>query len=119
MYNTTDNKDVNPSSNFVAAERIKPGDLVQHFKRKWYLAKTYGPEMHLHMYDPTYTYKVLYVATHTETKEKLVIYKAMYSNTEMGVKQDQVFARPYDMFMSKVDRTKYPNAEQEFRFEVL
>lgn len=27
------------------------------------------------------------------------------------------FARPYDMFMAKVDREKYPQIKQKYRFE--
>jgi len=54
-------------------------------------------------------YKVLNIATHTETDEKLVIYQAMYDETK-------IYARPYDMFVSKVDREKYPDAEAEYRF---
>lgn len=56
-------------------------------------------------------YRVTDIATHTETDESLVI----YMNTETG----QVYARPFDMFISKVDREKYPEAAQEFRFELL
>ena len=56
-------------------------------------------------------YRVTDIATHTETGESLVI----YMNTETR----QVYARPFAMFVSKVDREKYPDATQEFRFELL
>lgn len=31
----------------------------------------------------------------------------------------RIWNRPYDMFMSKVDKGKYPNATQEYRFEFV
>lgn len=100
--------------------RLMTGCIVKHFKRDDYLAEKYGPEMHYAQYtDYTYMYRILYIATHTETRELLVIYQAMYENDGMGVKYGQVFARPYDMFMSEVDHEKYPNAKQKYRFEMV
>lgn len=62
--------------------------------------------------------KVITVAKHTETGETLVVYecngKVVNSNHEDGV-----YARPIDMFLSKVDREKYPDVEQEYRFELI
>lgn len=75
------------------------GDIVQHFKRKWVSAET-----------SEYLYKVLAFAQHTETGERLVIYQALYSPFK-------VCARPYTMFMSEVDREKYPDIKQQYRFE--
>lgn len=89
-------------------ERLKEGMVVQHFKRE-----TLDPN---ETHSGLYLYMILHVATHTETKEKLVVYKALYRDDEMGI-NFSVMARPYDMFMSEVDRDKYPNIKQKYRFE--
>ena len=75
------------------------GDIVRHFKREWVSADT-----------SEYLYKVLAFAQHTETGERLVIYQALYAPFK-------VCARPYAMFMSEVDREKYPDIRQKYRFE--
>lgn len=51
--------------------------------------------------------KVISIAKHTETEEMFVIYEH----------DENIWARPYDMFNSLVDKEKYPNIEQEYRFE--
>lgn len=75
-------------------ERIKDGvgKIVRHFKGNFYL--------------------ILDIVEHTETGEELVIYKALYDEYKK-------YARPIDMFISKVDKIKYPEVEQEYRFEVV
>lgn len=57
-------------------------------------------------------YRVLAVALNTETEEQMVVYQDV-------VNTDKVFVRPMDNFLSKVDRTKYPDVKQENRFELL
>lgn len=57
-------------------------------------------------------YQVLEIAEHTETGEKMVVYKALYPEN-----QGKVYVRPYAMFASEVDREKYPDVKQRYRFE--
>ena len=63
-----------------------------------------------------YLYKILAFAKHTESKETLVIYQALYEDDVLGV-HFGIYARPYDMFMSEVDHEKYPDIKQKYRFE--
>ena len=83
----------------ISTRDIQVGDIVQHFKREWVSKET-----------SEYFYKVLAFAQHTETGERLVIYQALYAPFK-------VCARPLSMIMSEVDREKYPDIRQKYRFE--
>lgn len=80
---------------------LRPGTIVSHFKRD--LADYPDPMQYL--------YEIVGVALHSETREPLVVYRALYGDKGL-------FCRPKEMFSSPVDREKYPNARQTYRFEV-
>ena len=52
---------------------------------------------------------VLDFAKHSETEETMVVYKHLGTG--------ELWVRPYDMFASEVDREKYPDVAQKYRFE--
>jgi len=88
--------------------QFKVGDIVKHFKRET-VDLTANPT--------EYLYEIIAFATHSETKEELVVYKALYSNKSINA--GHICARPLEMFMSKVDTEKYPEIKQEYRFELF
>lgn len=94
-------------SNEYMQERIKSGDIVKHFKRSQAIKTIDNPG------DMVYLYEVISTnVNHTETGERLVVYRALYGDKKL-------YARPYDMFMSEVDRKKYPDVTQKYRFETI
>lgn len=80
-------------------ERFAVGQIVCHFKRN---------EHHKGL---EYLYVYLGTAQHTETGEKLVIYKELYGTGKL-------YARPAYMFFGLVDKDIYPEARQKYRFEM-
>ena len=69
---------------------LKINSIYKHFKGDYYL--------------------VIDIAYDSETKEKMVVYKRLYEDCSLCV-------RPLDMFLSEVDKKKYPNVKQKYRFE--
>ena len=66
--------------------------IYRHFKGKYYIVED--------------------VAFDSETMEEVVVYRQLYG-------EHNLFVRKKDMFLSKVDKEKYPSVVQEYRFELI
>lgn len=72
-------------------QELKIHGVYRHFKGNYYLVED--------------------VAKHSETEETYVIYRKLYDDGSLWI-------RPLDMFLSPVDHEKYPEVEQEYRFQL-
>lgn len=70
---------------------VKINGIYRHFKGDYYL--------------------VVDTAKHSETGEMYVVYRKLYEDCSLWI-------RPLEMFLEKVDREKYPDIEQEYRFQL-
>ena len=70
---------------------VKVKRVYRHFKGDYYLVED--------------------IARHSETGEKYVVYRKLYGDGGLWV-------RPLSMFTQEVDRLKYPDAKQRYRFEL-
>lgn len=71
--------------------RMKPGDVVRHFKGN--------------------RYQILYFAKDSETQEDVVVYRALSGERGVWVQPDGGCS------FRRVDKVKYPDVKQVYRFE--
>lgn len=72
----------------------EPNEIYRHFKGNYY--------------------KIIAVGHHSETGEQMVVY---YDTSKKVSSPSNPCIRPLEMFMSEVDREKYPTPSQRYRFE--
>lgn len=72
-------------------QELKLKRVYRHFKGDYYLVED--------------------VAQHSETGEEYVVYRKLYGDGSLWI-------RPLTMFLSEVDREKYPVCAQRCRFEL-
>ncbi len=88
----------------MTREDLKAGAVVRHFK--------YETLSESEKAEKKYLYEIVGLANHTENEEELVIYRALYGKKSL-------WARPLNLFLSPVDKEKYPFINQKGRFELF
>ncbi|WP_432643648.1 DUF1653 domain-containing protein [Acidaminococcus sp.] len=72
-------------------QQLQIGRVYRHFKGDYYLVEA--------------------LANDSETGKPFVVYRKLYGDGSLWL-------RPLEMFLSQVDKEKYPDATQEYRFEL-
>lgn len=75
----------------MESRKLKIKGIYKHFKGDYYIVED--------------------VAIDSDTLDKCVIYRGLYDSGPL-------YIRKYDEFMSLVDKEKYPNVNQKYRFEL-
>ena len=71
---------------------VKIHGIYKHFKNNYYIVKD--------------------VAYHSETQEEYVVYRRLYGDNSLWIREKT-------QFLSLVDRVKYPEVQQKWRFELV
>lgn len=108
--------------------KIKYPAIYKHFKNNYYAVMSVS---NLKSIEGDYSNFHKLIAYHTELNKNITIYKSengyFHNDTEDNVlvlykalyDDKGIYARPLEMFLSKVDKNKYKDAKQEFRFELI
>ena len=66
--------------------------IDKHFKNKYYIVED--------------------VAYHSETQEEYVVYRRLYGDNSLWIREKK-------QFLSETDHVKYPDVQQKWRFELV